>query len=119
MSIVPWSVAWPDSCRALSRLMVKVPLPRCRWPLGTALPEISVMNCAEALAFERAASTQSNDPFAACVTVSWYSFGSRAADPGPQVQLLAVQLVGSVAVTAETAPSVHAVPRLTEKANAT
>src|SRR5437868_6327551 len=78
-----------------------------------------VMNCAVAFAFERALSTQSNDAFAAWVTVSLYSFGSSAPEPGPQVQLFSVQLVGSVAVTAETAPSVHAVLALMEKANAT
>src|SRR2546421_2567290 len=77
-----------------------------------------VMNSAVAFAFDRAPRTQSNDPFAAWVTVSLYSFGSRAPEPGPQVQLFSVQLVGSVAVTAETAPSVHAVPALIENANA-
>src|SRR6266581_5615774 len=119
MSIVPWSVTCPEIWRALSRLMVKVPLPRWRWPLGTALPEMRVMNCAVASAFERPLSTQSNDASAPCVTVSLYSFGSSAPEPGPQVQLSAVQLVGSVAVTASTAPSVHAVPALIENANAT
>src|SRR6266851_1306118 len=103
MSMVPWSVACPESWRALSRLMVKVPLPRWRWPLGTALPEMRV----------------TNEAFAVWVTVSLYSFGSSAPEPGPQVQLLVVQLVGSVAVTASTAPSVQAVPTLMENANAT
>src|SRR5713226_6931796 len=78
-----------------------------------------VTNCAVASAFERAPRTQSNDPLAVWVTVSLYSFGSSAPEPGPQVQLFAVQLVGSVAVTASTAPSVHAVPTLMENANAT
>src|SRR5712671_1540687 len=78
-----------------------------------------VTNCEVAFAFERAPRTQSNEPFAAWVTVSLYSFGSSAPEPGPQVQLLSVQLVGSVAVTAETAPSVHAVPRLIETEKAT
>src|SRR5712671_1314448 len=119
MSMVPWSLACPESWRALSRLMVKVPLPRWRWPLGMALPEMRVTNWAVAFAFERAPRVQSNEPFAASLTVSLYSFGSSAPEPGPQVQLLPVQLVGSVAVTAETAPSVHAVPALIENANAT
>src|ERR1700704_2694242 len=109
MSMVPWSEACPEIWRALSRLIVKVPLPRGRWPLGMALPEISVMNGAGAFAFERALSPQSKEPLAVSVTVSLYSLGSSAPEPGPQVQLLAVQLVGSVEVTAETTPSVHAV----------
>src|SRR5467141_1316628 len=120
MSMEPLSVAFPEIWRALSRLTVKVPLPRWRCPLGAALPETMVRNCAVAFALERAPSTQSNDALAACVTVSLYSLGSRAPpEPGPQVQLFSVQLVGSVEVTAETAPSVHAVLALMEKANAT
>src|SRR5438270_2067558 len=98
--------------------MVKVPLPRWRWPLGTALPEMRVTNWAVAFALERALSTQSKEAFVAWVTVSLYSLGSSAPEPGPQVQLFSVQLVGSVAVTAETAPSVQAVPALIENANA-
>src|SRR5882762_8615481 len=78
-----------------------------------------VTNCAVAFAFDRPSRFQLNDASAACVTVSLYSFGSSAPEPGPQVQLLPVQLVGSVAVTASTAPSVHAVPALMENANAT
>src|SRR5712691_2666750 len=78
-----------------------------------------VTNWAVAFAFERAPRVQSNEPFAASLTVSLYSFGSSAPEPGPQVQLFVVQLVGSVAVTASTAPSVHAVPALIENANAT
>src|SRR6266852_4859855 len=104
MSMVPWSVACPESWRALSRLMVKVPLPRWRWPLGTALPEMRVTNWAVASAFERASSTQSNEAFAVWVTVSLYSFGSSAPEPGPQVQLLVVQLVGTVALYQGSAP---------------
>src|SRR5712671_581611 len=119
MSMVPWSLACPESWRALSRLMVKVPLPRWRWPLGMALPKMRVRNWAVAFTFERAPRVQSNEAFAASVTVSWYSFGSSAPEPGPQVQLLEVQLVGSVAVTADTAPKVQAVPALMENANAT
>src|SRR6266852_155682 len=99
MSIVPCSVVGcPASC--------------------FALPEIRVTKAALAFAFERPLRVQSKEPSAACVTTSSYSFGSSGAEPGPQVQLLAVQLVGSLAVTDATAPRVNAVPRLmdTEKA---
>src|SRR5438093_3702934 len=119
MSIVPLSVARPDSSPTLSRLMVNVPLPRWRWPLGTALPEIRVTKLPVGFIFERPLRVQSKEPAAFWVTTSWYSFGSRAPEPGPQVQLLLVQLVGSLAVTAATAPSVNAVPALIDSANAT
>src|SRR3954453_22526937 len=104
MTMLPWSVEWFDSVAAASRSMVKVPLPRWRMPLGSALPWRTVTKGDPAgAALDCASRCQSNDsPSAFFETMSWYVFGSSAFDPGPQVQELSVQEVAGVLVTAST-----------------
>src|SRR4051794_6545305 len=101
--------------------MVKVPLPRWRMPLGNAFPCRTVTKGEPAAAaLDCASRCQSNDsPSGFLDTISWYVLGSRAFEPGPQVQEFSLHDVAGRLVTASTTPRVQAVAPFTEKTNPT
>src|SRR5690349_17263943 len=94
--------------------MVKVPLPRCRMPLGVASPEMTVTKAEPGFDFACASRLQWNDSSAFLETIRRKLLASSAFDPGPHVQEFSLQVVAGKLVTASTTPSVQRVAPLTE-----